>query len=149
MTNHWSSLNHTTLTDLADLHIHQPASSHNFKGSLTKLYSEVRCGLYVLPRLLYHVTSCVWSYSSKPCNCLAFIHQHAVTCKYQVCNTSSPTHILALNSCHPFQRNLTFQGVERKVPPAAPQAWLIQRRIIQSQKSFCGDLATRNPWTCW
>ena len=113
--------------------IHQPASSHSFKGSLTKPYSEVRCGRYALLRLLYHVTTCAWSYSSKTCNSFAFILQHAVTCKYQVCNTSSPTHILALNSCHLFQRNLTFQGVERKVPPAASRAWLIERRIIQSQ----------------
>ena len=122
------------------------ASTHNFRVSLllTKLYDVVRCGLYVLPRVLSPIVygvvqstpAMVWPLS---------INMQTASTKYvihPVQSTSWPSTAVISS-----KETLRFQGVERKVPPAASQAWLIKKGSSSHNVFFCMDLTTRNTRT--
>lgn len=111
----------TTLTDLEDLQsLHQTMSVRS-----VAMFCPDYC---TMSPVVYGVTF----------KCFAFIHQDAVTCKYQVCKTASPTHIMALKGCHLFQRNLTFSRCREESTTCSITSVIDQRRIIQTQKFLLG-----------
>ncbi len=144
MTHHWSSqprhqsTNHTTLTDLEDsqsfTNLHQatiprvPLLNFTVRSSMVATFCPDYCHQLCLEIFKQNL------------QLFSFIHQHAVTCKYQVYYITHWVQSTSLPSTTVIssKETLRFQGVERKVPPAAPWEWWSQRRIIQSQQFLLG-----------
>lgn len=82
---------------------------------------------------------------------LSINNQHAVTCKYHVCtkHVSSHTHIMALNSCHLFQRNLTFPRCGEEWTTCSITSIIGPKKDHPKTQVFVRFLTTRNTWTCW
>ena len=130
MTNHWEAVNPD---------INQQIKSYYFDWSggfaITASNHVGQVGRYVLPRLLYHVTSFVWSYLQlfclypSPCNDLQV--QYVIQ---RVQPTPWPSTAVISS-----KETLRFQGVERKVPPAASQASLTKKGS-SSHNGFCWDV---------
>ena len=143
MTNHWSSQlrrqspNHIILTDLEDLqsftNLHQttisgsPYSLLNFTmwSGVVSMFCPEYC---TMSPVVYRVIQATPAMVSS----LSINMQWLASTKY-VIQPFQPTpwpSTAVISS----KETLRFQGVERKVPPAASQASLIQRRIIQKHK---------------